>query len=163
MWAQRHGSVKRLSIGLIGLALLWSWGADRAMAQATPPADTGGARERELRDQLKNILQELEELQQQKDGARPEERGQQGEHRGLARAVRTEQSENDAGFDLECDARERASSTKVAGNVFYREVMEIGTCPERRRGTCPEISRGRHAATSLPPPRGPDPTSSSSA
>src|SRR5688572_26373448 len=43
------------------------------MAQATPPADTGGARERELRDQLKNILQELEELQQQKAGARPEE------------------------------------------------------------------------------------------
>ena len=73
MWAQRHGSVKRLSIGLIGLALLWSSGADIAMAQATPPADTGGARERELRDQLKNILQELEELQQQKEGARPEE------------------------------------------------------------------------------------------
>ena len=71
MWAERHGSVKRLSIGLIGLALLWSSGADMAMAQATPPADTGGARERELRDQLKNILQELEELQKQDGDKRP--------------------------------------------------------------------------------------------
>lgn len=73
MWAQRHRSVKRFPIVVIGLALLWASGEGIAMAQAAPPADTGGARERELRDQLKNILQELEELQQQKDSARPEE------------------------------------------------------------------------------------------
>ncbi|HET9313889.1 MAG TPA: TonB-dependent receptor plug domain-containing protein, partial [Nitrospira sp.] len=73
MWAQRHRSVKRFPIVVIGLAVLWASGEGIAIAQATPPADTGEARERELRDQLKNILQELEELQQQKDGARPEE------------------------------------------------------------------------------------------
>jgi iron complex outermembrane recepter protein len=45
-------------------------------AQDTPLADSSASpRERELRNQLKNILQELDELKQKKDGAEPKSDG----------------------------------------------------------------------------------------
>ena len=57
----------------IGLLLTMIAVAGETLAQDAPSADpTGSSRERELRDQLNNILKELEDIQQQKESAKPE-------------------------------------------------------------------------------------------
>lgn len=54
------------------LAMLMAGGGE-AIAQETPPSSsTASPREKELRDQLKTILQELEELQQKKESEKPD-------------------------------------------------------------------------------------------
>jgi iron complex outermembrane receptor protein len=54
------------------LAMLMA-GSGEAIAQEPPPSSsTASPRERELRDQLKTILQELEDLQQKKESEKPE-------------------------------------------------------------------------------------------
>ena len=60
-----------LGVVIVGLVLM---AEGRATAQDGPaPSDsTASPRERELRDQLKNILRELEDLQQQKEHTEPE-------------------------------------------------------------------------------------------
>jgi iron complex outermembrane recepter protein len=65
-------SRQRCAISL-GLSLMLTVGGGTAIGQDAPLADpTATPRERELRDQLKNILQELEDLQQKKDNTKPE-------------------------------------------------------------------------------------------
>lgn len=57
-------------VGMVVICAAWG---DHAFAQDTSAADPSASpRERELRDQLKNILQELDELQQNKESAKPE-------------------------------------------------------------------------------------------
>lgn len=58
---------------VVGLVVLCAVGGVNVFAQDTPAADPSASpRERELRDQLKTILQELDDLQQKKDNAKPE-------------------------------------------------------------------------------------------
>ena len=57
---------------LVGF-LLFITGGNNALSQDTPSANpTGSSREQELRDQLNNILKELEDIQHQKESATPE-------------------------------------------------------------------------------------------
>ena len=57
----------------LGFVLLWAV-AGRAIAQDAPTSDpANSARERELRDQLRNILRELDEIQQHKESVTPGE------------------------------------------------------------------------------------------
>src|SRR6185437_13225138 len=57
----------------VGLFVMCAAGNGKALAQDTPSSDTSASpRERALRDQLKNILQELDELQQKKESEKPE-------------------------------------------------------------------------------------------
>lgn len=57
----------------VGMLVLCVAGNGTALAQEAPPSDTPtSSRERALRDQLKNILQELDELQQKKESEQPE-------------------------------------------------------------------------------------------
>lgn len=58
---------------VVGLVVLCAVGGANVCAQDTPAADPSASpRERELRDQLKTILQELDDLQQKKESAKPE-------------------------------------------------------------------------------------------
>jgi iron complex outermembrane receptor protein len=57
----------------LGILAMCAVGGAKVFAQDTHAADPSASpRERELRDQLKNILQELEELQQKKESEKPE-------------------------------------------------------------------------------------------
>src|SRR5262245_9519952 len=57
---------------LVGF-LLFITGGNKSLSQDTPSANpTGSSREQELREQLNNILKELDEIQQQKESATPE-------------------------------------------------------------------------------------------
>lgn len=57
----------------VGLFVMCAAGNGNVLAQDAPSSDTSTSqRERELRDQLNNILQELDELQQKKESAKPE-------------------------------------------------------------------------------------------
>ncbi|MFO0700270.1 MAG: TonB-dependent receptor [Nitrospira sp.] len=59
-----------MAVGVLALLVV---GGGEAFAQDTPPSEsTASPRERELRDQLKTILQELDELQQKKESTKPE-------------------------------------------------------------------------------------------
>lgn len=59
---------------MVGLLTVLVAEGGQAIAQDAPLGDLAASpRERELRDQLKNILQELEDLQQKKDREKPEE------------------------------------------------------------------------------------------
>ncbi len=61
---------RAIVVGMVVICAAWG---DHAFAQDTPAADPSASpRERELRDQLKNILQELDDLQQKKESAKPE-------------------------------------------------------------------------------------------
>ena len=72
MFARIGVSRMRCAIS-IGLLLTMIAAAGETLAQDAPSADpTGSSRERELRDQLNNILKELEDIQQQKESAKPE-------------------------------------------------------------------------------------------
>lgn len=58
---------------VVGLVVLCAVGGAKVVAQDTSAADPSASpRERELRDQLKTILQELDDLQQKKENAKPE-------------------------------------------------------------------------------------------
>ena len=58
---------------VVGLVVLCAVGGANVCAQDTPAAGpSGSSRERELRDQLKTILKELDEIQQQKESEKPE-------------------------------------------------------------------------------------------
>lgn len=58
---------------VVGLVVFCAVGGANVCAQDTPAADSSASpRERELRDQLKTILQELDDLQQKKESAKPE-------------------------------------------------------------------------------------------
>ncbi|TKB69106.1 MAG: TonB-dependent receptor [Nitrospira sp.] len=69
------GGVRAFRVGYtmaVGLVALLAVGGE-GIAQEAPSADPSALpRERELRDQLKTILQELDELQQKKDSTKPE-------------------------------------------------------------------------------------------
>jgi len=57
----------------VGLFVICAAASDEVFAQGAPSSDPSASpRERELRDQLKNILQELDELQQKKESEKPE-------------------------------------------------------------------------------------------
>ncbi len=57
----------------VGIVVMCAAGSGKALAQDAGAADPSASpRERELRDQLKTILQELDEMQQRKEEARPE-------------------------------------------------------------------------------------------
>ena len=57
----------------VGMFVLCVAGNGKALAQESPSSDTSASsRERALRDQLKNILKELDELQQKKESEKPE-------------------------------------------------------------------------------------------
>lgn len=57
----------------VGIFVLCVAGNGKALAQEASSSDTSTSpRERELRDQLKSILQELDELQQKKESGKPE-------------------------------------------------------------------------------------------
>lgn len=75
MWATRRISGRQsvVAIGLwVGLLIVATAGRP-AIAQDAPAADPSATpRERELRDQLRNILHELDEIQLQKEKATPE-------------------------------------------------------------------------------------------
>ncbi len=59
-----------VTVGLVMMCAVWG---SNVFAQDTAAADPSTSpRERELRDQLKTILQELDELQQKKESAKPE-------------------------------------------------------------------------------------------
>ncbi len=68
-------SVRRISLLAIGLSAALAAGEGRVLAQDSggDPDTAASPREKELRGQLKNILQELEEIQQKKEAASPEE------------------------------------------------------------------------------------------
>ena len=58
---------------LVGFLTTFIAGGGEALAQDAPSAGpTGSSREQELREQLNNILKELDEIQQQKESATPE-------------------------------------------------------------------------------------------
>ena len=57
----------------VGIFVLCAVGNGKALAQDAPSSDTSTSpRERALRDQLKNILKELDELQQKKESEKPD-------------------------------------------------------------------------------------------
>lgn len=57
----------------VGMFVMCVFGSGEVFAQDAPSSDPSASpRERELRDQLKNILQELDELQQKKESEKPE-------------------------------------------------------------------------------------------
>ncbi|MCS6306391.1 MAG: TonB-dependent receptor [Nitrospira sp.] len=57
----------------VGMFVLCAAGNGKALAQEAPSSDTStSSREKALRDQLKNILKELDELQQKKESQKPE-------------------------------------------------------------------------------------------
>src|SRR5262245_5986 len=71
MWATKRilGRQSAVCIGLLFMATA----VGPAIAQDAPTADPSASpREQELREQLNNILKELDELQQQKEHATPE-------------------------------------------------------------------------------------------
>jgi iron complex outermembrane recepter protein len=71
MWATR-GITRTLSAVNLGIVLIVMAGGP-AIAQDSPTVDPAATpRERELREQLKNILHELDEIQQQKESATPQ-------------------------------------------------------------------------------------------
>ena len=58
---------------LVGFLTTFIGGGSEALAQDAPSAgSTSSSREQELREQLNNILKELDEIQQQKESAKPE-------------------------------------------------------------------------------------------
>jgi iron complex outermembrane recepter protein len=74
MWGQCQKVIACFAVMSIALVSGMAAGEEQALAQVAPSADPNASpRERELRDQLKHILQELEELQQQKESVKPEE------------------------------------------------------------------------------------------
>jgi len=69
-----QSSVSRPRYAIVaGMLAMLMGGGGEAIAQESPPSSsTASPRERELRDQLKTILQELDELQQKKESETPE-------------------------------------------------------------------------------------------
>ena len=64
---------RKWSVMTVAALALLAIGGTAVLAQDAPSADPSAMpRERELRDQLKTILQELEELQQKKEGEKPQ-------------------------------------------------------------------------------------------
>jgi hypothetical protein len=84
--------------------------------------------------------------------ARPQERGQHRQERGLSCPVRPQQANDASASGAERDTGHRATTTEMARDVLDSQFVEIN----RWRAW-----RG-HAATSSPPPRGPGCASSSS-
>ena len=71
MWTTKGNSRTRSTVSL-GMFLIVMAGGP-VIAQDTAPVDPAATgRERELREQLKNILHELDEIQQQKERVTPE-------------------------------------------------------------------------------------------
>src|SRR6187549_1354825 len=72
MFGSRGAIALRCAI-FVGILTTFIAGGDEVLAQDGPPAGpTGSSREQELREQLNDILQELDEIQQQKEHAKPE-------------------------------------------------------------------------------------------
>ncbi len=57
--------------------------------------------------------------------AGPQQRRQDGHHRGLARAVGAEEADDAADRGLEADARQRAPAAEMARDVLNRDLVEI--------------------------------------
>lgn len=72
---RRIGISRKLQVIAVGVFVAIVAVADRLSAQDAAGAEDPSAspREQELRGQLKNILQELEDIQQRKEGAKPQE------------------------------------------------------------------------------------------
>jgi hypothetical protein len=79
-------------------------------------------------------------------GRRPQQRAENREERGLAGAIRSEQTEHTAGARGEGDAGERLSAPEMARDVLDGDFVEVDRGPERSRRGWPERSRGGHAA-----------------
>jgi len=69
----RRGAIALRCAIFVGILTTFIAGGDEVLAQGGPPAGpTGSSREQELREQLNDILKELDEIQQQKEHAKPE-------------------------------------------------------------------------------------------
>jgi len=69
----RRGAIALRCAIFVGVLTTFIAGGDEVLAQGGPPAGpTGSSREQELREQLNDILKELDEIQQQKEHAKPE-------------------------------------------------------------------------------------------
>ncbi|HTL60667.1 MAG TPA: TonB-dependent receptor [Nitrospira sp.] len=71
MWASRGMSLGQFAI-CIGVIVFATSGVPAAAQDASPTDPSASPREQELREQLRNILHELDEIQQQKEKATPE-------------------------------------------------------------------------------------------